>query len=120
MMLEFSSMSERIARKNHICDLCGEVITIGEKYNRYSGKYEGEMFDMKHHLMCREIIYQFCDDTDSCEYTESEILEWLQEKICYECEHSWHGDGKDDCDTSLFQCPRVIERFAAKDGEGND
>lgn len=118
-MLDFFNQSFPTARKEHKCSLCGGIVCIGEKYSRYSGKYDGEMFDMKHHLMCREIICRFCDDTDSCEYTDDEVIDWVQERVCYECEHSWHGDGKDDCDTSLFECPKVIERFSVKDGDGN-
>ena len=118
-MLEFFNQSYRTARKEHKCSLCDGVIYIGEKYSRYAGKYDGQMFDHKHHLLCLEIINQYCLWAEDNEYTNDEVIEWLQEKICYECEHSWHGDGKDDCDTSLFQCPRVIERFTVKEGDPN-
>lgn len=118
-MLEFSNQSNRIARKEHKCDLCGEVIRVGEKYSRYAGKYDGQMFDYKHHLLCLEMISEYCLWAEDNEYTEDDVIDWLMETVCYNCEHSWHGDGKDDCETSIFLCPKVVERFSAKDGDTN-
>lgn len=115
-MLEFQNYSERIARKEHKCSLCGEAIHAGEKYARFSGKYDGLFFDQKLHLVCNQMISEFCRANDYYEYTEDDVLYWVQEVVCSECEHSWYGDVKDDCETSIFRCQKVIDRFREKEG----
>lgn len=115
-MLEFQNYSEPIARKDYKCFLCGEEIHTGEKYVRFSGKYDGIMFDHKFHLLCSRMIEEYCRANDETEYTEDSVFEWVQETFCYDCEHGWHGDGKDDCQTSIFHCQKIIERFPRKEG----
>lgn len=34
-----------IARKEHRCEFCGEVIHVGEKYNRQTNVYDGCIYD---------------------------------------------------------------------------
>lgn len=114
-MLEFSNQSDRIARKVYTCDLCGEKIYVGEKYSRYAGKYDSMFFDMKHHMLCTEIIRQYCLWADDDEYTEDDVLDWIRETICSDCIHSWYEGGRDDCDTSVFLCPTVINRFVEQE-----
>lgn len=119
-MLEFQNYSERNARKEHRCDLCGEIICVGEKYVRFSYKYDGLMFDQKLHLVCNQIISEFCRENDEEEYTDNLVLGWVLDVVCSECEHSSYGDGKDDCETSIFHCKKVINRFCKKQGDDND
>ena len=46
-MLEFYHIKHPKARKEHVCDLCNSKILLGQTYERYSGKYNGDMFDLK-------------------------------------------------------------------------
>ena len=110
-MLEFQNYSERNARKEHRCDLCGEIIRVGEKYIRFSGKYDGMMFDQKLHLLCNQIISEFCRANNEEEYSDDLVFDWVQYVVCSECEHSSYGDGKDDCETPISRCKKVINRF---------
>ena len=41
-MMDFSRSSTHKAKKPHKCFLCGGKIAIGEKYERYTGKYDGD------------------------------------------------------------------------------
>lgn len=118
-MLEFSSGSVPTARKEHTCDLCNGFISVGEKYVRFAGKFDGFMFDTKHHLLCSSIIDEYCEWACDNEYDNDAVIDWLRETVCGGCEHSWYGDGNDDCDAELFLCQRVIARFKKKDGDGN-
>lgn len=43
-MMDFSRSSKHQAKKPHKCFLCGGEISTGEKYERYSGRYDGEFF----------------------------------------------------------------------------
>ena len=40
------------ARKPHRCEWCGEEISAGETYFRYSGRFEGTWQDTPMHLDC--------------------------------------------------------------------
>lgn len=41
---EFANTAVVKARKPHRCEECGEIIPIGERYERTAGKFEGQMF----------------------------------------------------------------------------
>lgn len=47
------------ARKEHICEWCGEKINIGEKYYRYKGIYDGDFQDTCMHLECELASQKF-------------------------------------------------------------
>jgi len=49
-----------IARKEHICCECNETIKPGEKYNVYTGVYDGDFFTKKTCLICDRIRNDFC------------------------------------------------------------
>jgi len=46
-MLDFYTVQKPRARKFYKCDLCGCEIEKNTTYERYSGKYDGYMFDYK-------------------------------------------------------------------------
>lgn len=117
-MLEFSNHAYRTARKEHMCSLCGRKIEVSEKYSRHSGVYDGKFFDHKHHLLCEKAIEIYCEDVCDNEYDNDSVIDWLNERVCYECEHGWHDDGKDDCVTSIFECKRVVERIMEVGDDG--
>lgn len=52
---EFYSMEYPRARKQHRCGECGKTIEIGERYQRFSGKFDGDMFWEKTCENCAEI-----------------------------------------------------------------
>lgn len=59
---EFESIAEPKARKQHICRECRRLILAGQRYRRFSGKFEGSMFCEKTCLDCVEILAAFnCD-----------------------------------------------------------
>jgi hypothetical protein len=43
------------ARKEYKCCECGDVIKIGEKYEKFRGKFEGGFSEYKTCLICKEI-----------------------------------------------------------------
>lgn len=112
-MLEFFTVQTPMARKIHTCDLCNGKIQVGEKYTRFSGKFEGEMFDTKHHALCTEIIRQYCDCVGDNEYDADSVRDWATEVVCGQCNH--YDDDREDytpCECSLFSCPNAIKRFS--------
>ena len=89
------------------CDLCGEIIQKGETYHRWSGKYDGHMFDNKLHMTCQEMISEYCRAVDENEYSEGEISEWLHDEYCLEC--SCYEE--DICTFSPITCPKIRQKF---------
>lgn len=62
------SQTEPIARKDHCCIWCGEIIAKGEKYTAERSVYDGEMQNHHWHTEClkacqienfREAEYEF-------------------------------------------------------------
>lgn len=112
-MLEFSKHTNPIAKKKHQCSLCYGDIRAGEKYDRFCGLYDGAFFDLKHHLICSDIINEYCDYIGEDEYNNDNVIDWVSEIVCGDCIHN--QDGLEDCNISnLFLCPKVIERFSKK------
>lgn len=106
-MLDFYTITEPKARKNHTCDLCCRTIHKGEVYHRYSGKYNGDMFDSKYHLHCRNIIKAYCEAMGDPEYDEESISDWLHDIHCIPCEHYEN----DDCTNIEFSCPYILRHY---------
>lgn len=104
-MLDFYDSTTPKARKEHICDLCGQKIQIGEKYSRFRGKYDGDMFDIKHHLLCERICRAYCEWAGDKEYDNDRVQDWLHDEICYDCENC------KDCKEHPLRCPIVRAKF---------
>lgn len=77
------------ARKEHRCCECGEVIRIGQRYERYAGKHEGEFCSIDTCLPCAEIADAFyCDGRlyggglwESMSYVMSELTTSCFDKL---------------------------------------
>jgi hypothetical protein len=59
---EFMTSKIITARKFHKCCECHEEIKPGEKYERVSGKWEGEMSTIRTCLICAKIRADYCPD----------------------------------------------------------
>lgn len=44
-----------LARKEHRCCECGDIINKGDKYEKVVGKWEGDFIEYKTCLVCKEI-----------------------------------------------------------------
>lgn len=54
--------SYMIARKEHICDLCGGKINKGQKYYRQTNLYDGRFYEWVEHEECHQVT----DELDMC------------------------------------------------------
>lgn len=93
MSVAFARSELHRAKKEYRCDLCDEIINIGEPYLRYTGLYDDCFCDNKYHTECVAAISMYCKDTDSDEYSEDAINDWAYEKvcvnhICYDCPYT--------------------------------
>ena len=54
------------ARKEHQCGWCGEMVLVGEKYNRWNGIHEGDFQSNAMHsecaVACHDLLSQGWDD----------------------------------------------------------
>jgi len=104
-MLEFYKSTSPKARKEYKCDLCNQLIHKDEVYYRYSGKYDGEMFDYKYHLACQTLINAYCDENDDTEYDNDSIQDWLHDKFCFDCNQK-----RESCKQIEYSCP-IIQSY---------
>ena len=51
-MSDFSNHTQPVARKDHRCEYCGEMILKDEKHMKFSGVYEGEFQNWRMHTEC--------------------------------------------------------------------
>lgn len=102
-MMEFSRAAKYTAKKPHKCSLCGEQILDGEKYERYTGKYDGDFFDQCFHRSCAALIDKFARDQQENEYDPDWVSDWLYGRVCYDCLQ------KDDCEKNVFRCRNVLD-----------
>lgn len=85
---EFSSMKLCKARKVHICCECGEDIPVGTEYERYSGKWEGDVFTYATCERCRDLRDSYTE-LGYCVYL-GELWENHRDMISDENSHAWN------------------------------
>lgn len=96
-MLDFITTKHPTAIKAHMCSLCGGNIHAGEKYIRFFGRYDGDIFDVKHHEQCDELVGAYCAWAGENEYTEDDVINMIRERVCWNCNH--YNEDMDD-----FEC----------------
>lgn len=79
--MEVLSERNRVARKEHQCNLCGGIIKKGERYNIQTVA-EDHLYDFKSHISCEKMIHilDMTKDIESdrgvnCELFEGDIYE---------------------------------------------
>ena len=65
--MEVLDRKNRVAKKEHTCDLCGFKIATGEKYDWQKNVHDGMLYEFKMHLSCLELasklnMFEQCDD----------------------------------------------------------
>ena len=76
--------SHPIARKEHICELCGCKINKGQKYYRQTNVYDGRVYDWIEHEECCQIVSELdmyrncdCDEGLSSDYFKDKLDEYI-------------------------------------------
>ena len=116
-MMDFYNKTKPKARKDHVCEYCGQTIHKGEIYSYETGKYDGDMFVRKLCLVCENILKEYCEQEGYGEFDWEYISEWLSDGFCCDCEHGTKG--KDDCEHYASNCPLIREKFAPKEDAEN-
>ena len=79
-MTEFESSKICKARKQHVCGLCYELITVGSDYKRERGKNNGDFYDSKFCLRCDGLITEYYAETLTCggfhEFRIEDVQDW--------------------------------------------
>ena len=95
-MLTTIKESHPIARKEHICELCGCKINKGQKYYRQTNVFDGRIYDWIEHEECGQIASKL-NMYDECDYDEeglsSEDFEEILDKYI---DWKHHNDITDD------------------------
>ena len=56
------STDRPVARKEHVCDWCGETILRGERYARWNGIFEGDFQSNPMHTECDKAAQTYFRD----------------------------------------------------------
>ena len=59
--MSFYAEVEHTARKEHVCNQCGQKINKGEKYLKIYIKDNDGFFEIKHHLICDKLVNAYCE-----------------------------------------------------------
>ncbi|MCM1295594.1 MAG: hypothetical protein NC311_08625 [Muribaculaceae bacterium] len=112
--MEFYRQIQPKARKEYICEYCGQKIHKGEVYSYETGKFEGEMFVRKLCLTCKNILDEFSRQHSWAQdgFNWTDVGYWLQEEYCNNCKHYM----EDDCEHVIESCP-LIRAVFEKEGD---
>lgn len=94
-MIENISNSHPVARKDHICDLCGCVIPKGEKYRLQTNVYDGRIYNFACHSDCDEVASRL-NFYGECDYDEGLTSEYFLEAIDQYIYDNHYDNEKDD------------------------
>ena len=114
--------SHPIARKEHICELCGCKINKGQKYYRQTNIYDGCIYDWIEHEECHQIASEL-DMYDECDYDEGLSSDYFKE-ILDDYIHQYHyNDFTDDTAedwqslTRYEEVCKILEEIKEKGGK---
>ena len=108
------------AKKKHKCMYCGGTINVGEKYERQTNLYDGQIYDWVAHLECQEVTgllnmfdHDYGEGVDGETFTEC-LQEWLYDKH-YNNETDTYDEGFDPDELSYHEIVlNVIKEFKVK------
>lgn len=114
--------SYMIARKEHICDLCGGKINKGQKYYRQTNLYDGRFYEWVEHEECHQVsdeldMYSVCDIDDGLSSNDfgAAIDEYIYQEhydnITDDIAEEWQNL------TRYEEVCRILEEFKEKGGE---
>lgn len=87
--------SHPIARKEHLCELCGCKINKGQKYYRQTNIFDGCIYDWIEHEECRKIASEL-DMYDECDSDEGLSTDCFKEILDDYIHREHHNDITDD------------------------
>ena len=114
--------SHPIAKKEHICELCGCKINKGQKYYRQTNVFDGRIYDWIEHEECREIASEL-DMFGECDYDEGLSTDLFKEIIDNYIYQEHHNDITDDIAedwqglTRYEEVCKILQELKLKGGE---
>ena len=99
-MTVFCHVTQRKARKDYYCDLCGSEISAGCEYMSRKRQRAGIFWYERVHIHCDAAINAYCAMSGSeDEYALWEVRAWYKKHACAGC--------KDECNTDPLNCPKA-------------
>lgn len=83
-MVQVLKTTHPIAKKEHRCNYCNQIIPIGEKYTSQANVFYGDFYVWKSHIRCGDIasklkMYDDCDEgLDEDRFCENIKEEYMQ------------------------------------------
>ena len=87
--------SHPIARKEHLCELCGCKINKGQKYHRQTNVYDGRVYDWIEHEECCQIVSEL-DMYSTCDYDEGLSSDYFKDILNEYTYQNHYNDSDDD------------------------
>ena len=114
--------SHPIARKEHICDLCGGKINKGQKYYRQTNLYDGGFYEWVEHEECHQVSAELdmdsvCDIDDGL--SSDDFGAAINDYIYKEHYNDITDDIAEDwqCLTRYEEVCKILEEIKEKGGE---
>ncbi|WP_298546754.1 hypothetical protein [uncultured Parabacteroides sp.] len=72
-----------VSRKEHKCMFCGGTIKVGQKYDRQTNVYDGQIYDWITHEECSTIAHKLdmYDDCDDNGLDDESFLECIKQYV---------------------------------------
>lgn len=83
-MSEICSVTQRKAKKVHICDICGKRIYPGCEYISVRGGQDGRFWYNKQHIHCDAVAAAYTEEYGGIEQVE-DVADWLTGEVCVNC-----------------------------------
>lgn len=119
-MSEFLSRTQRQARMNHVCSICGNIIRKGAEYIAIRGRCKNGYWYEHQHIHCDAVICAYEKSTGSeVEYGRYEpVREWLYKNGCEGCPselkcHANYGKRVFGCKNALLEVLLMTHSNAA-------
>lgn len=82
-MVQILRTARPIAKKRHVCMFCGGTIEVGQKYDRQTNVYDGDVYDWVSHEECSKVAVELdmYDDCDDNGLGEEQFREYINDYV---------------------------------------
>lgn len=81
----FRTMFKPVARKAWKCDICKELVDVGDRYIHYIDRRPHKIINYRFHTECFQTVIAYCALNKRSSFTPITVRNWAKKTFCTRC-----------------------------------